>query len=128
MTLTNLRRFYETVTPERLEEYLREHDWTPRASAAPNALYWTSPRNSANLLGHEIPLGLDGLQTVEAFGCQRWMIETIAMDEERQPSSVLFDLLPDDAMRRALLDELLPDAGRILNLPPIEAAQPEGGR
>jgi hypothetical protein len=109
MDLPNLRPYYAAVTPESLADYLREHGWTSHPMRDGRTSWWTSPRNHGALLSHEITNPDPGL-----YGGPMLVIASIANDEERPETAVLYDVLPAH-LRRAFALELLPQLAEVLN-------------
>lgn len=113
MRLDSLRHFFELISPERLEEYLRAHGYEPAESRMPKEIgqWW---RKSSRVEVSFVPVA-----TREAGDRVNRLVDAVsdlATAEKRLPTAVLFDLLPDDDARRALVDELLPDAGRVISV------------
>jgi hypothetical protein len=109
MTLTNLRRFYEQVNFVDVEVYLGAHGWKYHS-----AIVVPSP---STRLGVEyrregaeavlVPTLMAGdflLRMVEA-------VAAIARGTERQPTAVLYDLLPASA-RADFVREILPQVAK----------------
>jgi hypothetical protein len=114
MTLRSLRRFYEAVTPGRLEEYLRLNGWSPgdevRGIAGEPLLgrWW---RLGSAIIAVALPIAGDRVnRNVDA-------VTELSDVEARQPSAILYDLLPTD-LREEYVRELLPQVA-----PPARAGE-----
>lgn len=97
MDLRDLRPFYEQVTPERLTEYLRGHEWV-----------WDDWSRGYYRNGLFVACG--GIMTPYLA---ELAVERIAELEDRNFTAVLFDLLPATS-RRAFVLHVFPQLTEVL--------------
>jgi hypothetical protein len=112
MTLTNLRPFYELVTPERLEEYLRERGYEPNKELFSGDVrigrWW---RKSLRVDTSFVPVATHAAG--DRVNRVTDAVSDLATAEERAKTAVLFDLLPAPA-RHNLVLALFPQLNGIL--------------